>query len=377
MADPVKVVGRVVGTRGQRDMAHFGSLRRRGLPLGFLDIFKKKKVAAPVPAPAPAALSWRVTKVTKETPSTISFEVDASMDFKAGQFVLLRPNAALPWRGYSFSRGPGAALRLTVKRVKDGQVSTHLTEKLAVGDVLEVKGPYGQFVLPAKFTRALFIAGGSGITPFLSMLQEQQKLGWPVPISLLDFNRTSVEQILKTELDALVASSGGKLEVVHVLDDATEGPKGPPSKDVFGAVLAGQQQPDVVALCGPQPMMDLAREAVNARFSGVPVLEEKFTMSHDEGGSGAAVTVELVQDGKTKPFPVKDGEHVLAAARKAGLNLSAGCEMGACGVCRVKVLSGEIHIPDDACLSDGEKSEGYALVCVGTVKGACRIEPAP
>lgn len=345
--------------------------------MGFLgSLFKKKAPAPPRPA-APAPLSWRVTTVTKETPSTISFEVDASMDFKAGQFVLLRPTAALPWRAYSFSRVPGAPLRLTVKKVKDGQVSTHLTEKLAAGDVLEVKGPYGHFILPAAFTRALFIAGGSGITPFLSMLQEQQQKGWPAPISLLDFNRTGVEQILKAELDALVTSSAGKLEIIHLLDDAAEGPKGPPSKDVLGALLAGQQQPDVVAMCGPQPMMDLSREAVHARFPGVTVLEEKFTMSHDEGGSGATVTVELVQDGKSKPFPVKDGEHVLAAARKAGLNLSAGCEMGACGVCRVKVLSGQIHIPDDACLSDGEKADGYALVCVGTVKGSCRIEPAP
>ena len=343
--------------------------------MGFLSSLFKKKTP---PRPAtPPALSWRVTTVTQETPTTISFEVDGTLDFKAGQFVLLRPTAALPWRAYSFSRMPGAPLRLTVKKVKDGQVSTHLTEKLAVGDVLEVKGPYGHFVLPPAFTRALFIAGGSGITPFLSMLQEQQKAGWPTPICLLDFNRTGVEQILKGELDALVASSGGKLEVVHVLDDAAAAPKGPPSKDVLGALLASQAQPDVVAMCGPQPMMDLAREAVHARFPGVTVLEEKFTMSHEEGGSGATVTVELVMDGKSKPFPVKDGEHVLAAARKAGLNLSAGCEMGACGVCRVKVLSGEIHIPDDACLSDGEKADGYALVCVGTAKGNCRIEPAP
>ncbi len=345
--------------------------------MGFLSSFFKKKDPAPPRAAPPAALSWRVTTVTKETPSTVSFEVDASMDFKAGQFILLRPTAAMAWRAYSFSRVPGAPLRLTVKKVKDGQVSTHLTEKLAAGDVLEVKGPYGHFVLPATFTRALFIAGGSGITPFISMLQEQEKKGWPAPISLLDFNRTAAEQILKAELDALVASSGGKLEIIHLLDDAASGPKGPPSKDVLGALLAGQSQPDVVAMCGPEPMMELAREAVNARFPGVTLLEEKFTMSHDEGGSGATVTVELVQDGKTKPFPVKDGEHVLAAARKAGLNLSAGCEMGACGVCRVKVLSGSIHIPDDACLSDGEKADGYALVCVGTVKGSCRIEPAP
>lgn len=346
--------------------------------MGFLSsLFGKKKEKAPARAAPPAALSWRVTTVTKETPSTVSFEVDASMDFKAGQFVLVRPKPELPWRAYSYSRAPGAPLRLTVKKVKDGQVSTHLTEKLAVGDVLEVKGPFGHFILPAGFKRALFIAGGSGITPFLSMLEEQKKLGWPAPIALLDFNRTAVEQIFKAELDALVASSGGKLTITHLLDDGADGPKGPPSKDVLNALLAGQEQPDVVAMCGPQPMMDLSRDAVHARFPGVTLLEEKFTMSHDEGGSGATVTVELMLDGKSKPFPVKDGEHVLAAARKAGLNMSAGCEMGACGVCRVKVLSGEIHIPDDACLSDGEKSEGYALVCVGTAKSNCRIEPAP
>lgn len=346
--------------------------------MGFLGSLFKKKTPAPEVkrAAAPAVLNWRVTKVTRETPSTVSFEVDGSMDFKAGQFVLLRPTAAMPWRAYSYSRAPGQTLRLTVKCVANGQVSPHLTSKLAAGDLLEVKGPYGQFVLPATWSRALFIAGGSGLTPFLSMLHEQAKKGWPAPITLLDFHRTASEQILKSELDALTASSGGKLVVTHVLDDAATGPKGPPSKELF-ASLFGDAKPDVVAMCGPQPMMDLAREAVAAKFPGVTLLEEKFTMAHDGDAGGASHQVELVMDGKTRPFPVKDGEHVLSAARKAGLNLSAGCEMGACGVCRVKVLSGSIQVPDDACLSDGEKSDGYALVCVGTVKGDCRIEPAP
>jgi ferredoxin-NADP reductase len=344
--------------------------------VGFLgSLFKKK--APKVERAAPQALSWRVTKVTRETPSTVSFEVDATMDFKAGQFVLLRPNAQLPWRAYSFSRGPGQPLRLTVKAVPNGQVSTHLTSKLAVGDVLEVKGPYGLFVLPATATRALFIAGGSGITPFVSMLQEEAKQGWPRAITLLDFNRTAVEQILRAELDGFVAASNGKLEVVHVLDDGAAPLKGPPTKDLFGALLDGREKPDVIAMCGPEPMMDLARGVVDARFPGITVLEEKFSMAHDGDPAGATFTVELVQGGKTQPFPVKEGEHVLAAARKAGLALSAGCEMGACGVCRVKVVSGSIDVPDDACLSDGEKNDGYALVCVGKVKGNCRIEPAP
>ncbi len=345
--------------------------------MGFLGSLFKKKSPAPARAAAPVTLAWRVTAVTRETPSTVSFELDATMDFKAGQFVLLRPTAAMPWRAYSFSRAPGQPLRLTVKAVKDGQVSTHLTSKVATGDVFEVKGPYGQFVLPATWQRALFLAGGSGITPFIAMLQEQDAKGWPTPITLLDFNRTATEQILREELDGLTARSGGKLEVVHLLDDATSGVKGPPSKEVFSALFEGRPAPDVVAMCGPEPMMDLARATVLERYPAVAVLEEKFSVSHDGDPAGASHQVELVQDGKTKPFPVKEGEHVLAAARKAGLNLSAGCEMGACGVCRVKVLAGAIQVPDDACLSDGEKADGYALVCVGTVKGNCRIEPAP
>lgn len=346
--------------------------------MGFLGSLFKKKSPAPARQAAPAPVSWRVTTVTKETPSTVSFEVDGTMDFKPGQFVLLRPNAELPWRAYSFSRAPGRPLRLTVKRVQDGAVSTHLTTKLEAGQTLEVKGPYGQFVVPDESKQLLFIAGGSGITPFLSILQQHEAKGWPVPITLLDFNRTVGEQILRGELDALLASAAGKLEIVHVLDDAAEeGRRGPCNKVLLEKLLEGRPTPDLVGMCGPQPMMDLARELVIAKYGKVTILEEKFSMSHDDGGSGATYQVEFIADGKSKTFPVKDGEHVLAAARKAGLNPSAGCEMGACGVCRVKVLSGEIQVPDDACLSDGEKSDGYALVCVGTVKGACRIEPAP
>ncbi len=342
----------------------------------FSSLFKKKSPVAGIQAPAaaPQALSWRVTRVTPETPSTVSFEVDAAMDFQAGQFVLLRPTPTSAWRAYSFSRGPGQPLRLTVKRVEGGAVSTHLTSKLAVDDLLEVKGPFGHFVLPPSWARAVLVAGGSGVTPFVSMLHAEAARGWPQPITLFDFNRTAAEQILRTELDALVDASKGQLEVVHVLDDASSGP---PTVGVFVQHFQRRAGADVVAMCGPQPLMDLVRDAAGQCYPAAVLLEEKFTMSHEGDASAASHQVELFQDGKVKPFPVKEGEHVLAAARKAGFNLSAGCEMGACGVCRVKVVSGAIQVPDDACLSDGEKADGYALVCVGTVKGNCRIEPAP
>jgi ferredoxin-NADP reductase len=319
------------------------------------------------------ASTWTVTEVTTETPTTVSFGVDASMSFEAGQFVLLRPNTSLPWRAYSFSRAPGQPLRLTVRRVDQGKVSTHLTTQLKNGDRLEVKGPYGQFVLPAIVTRGLFIAGGSGITPFLSWLHTLDGRGWPFAITLIVGNRNASEQILKAELDALQAKSGGKLTCVHVTDDK----EGPLTKELLSTLIASLEAPSFMAMCGPQPMMDNAREVVTAKFPGITVLEEKFSASVDAVGDGPGTTLELFQDGKVKPFEVKPGEHVLAAARRAGYELPSGCEMGACGACRVKLQSGDIQVPADACLSEKELADGYRLICVGKAKGAARFESAP
>ncbi len=326
---------------------------------------------------APAALAWTVTQVVTETPTTISFGVDASLPFLPGQFVLLRPKPELPWRAYSFSRAPGQPLRLTVKRVENGKVSTHLTTSLKTGDRLEVKGPYGQFVLPASVTRALCIAGGSGITPFLSWLHALAGRGWPFPVTLIVGNRSAPEQILKSELDALEQGSAGKLTVLHALDDGSGRIKGPLTQAVLEQLTAALEAPSVMAMCGPQPMMDGARAVLTAKFPGVPLLEEKFSAAAEVSADGPTTELEVVQDGKVKPFPVRSGEHVLAAARRAGIDLAAGCEMGACGACRVKMIDGTIDVPAEACLSDDEKQQGYRLVCVGNANGKARFEPAP
>lgn len=336
-------------------------------------IISSRRAAASSAGPRAASLTWTVTEVVKETPTTVSFGVDARLDFQPGQFVLVRPDPSLPWRAYSFSRAPGAPLRLTVKRVENGKVSTHLTQQLAPGNTLEVKGPYGQFLLPAIVTRALFVAGGSGVTPFLSWLHTLDGRGWPFPIRFIVGNRSATEQILAAELTSLQQKSGGKLELVHVTDDK----EGPLTKELVTKLLEGLEAPSFVAMCGPQPMMDNVREVATAKFPGVTVLEEKFSASTDAVGDGPGAELELMQDGKVKPFSVKPGEHVLAAARRAGYDLPSGCEMGACGACRVKLVEGDIQIPEDACLSDAEKAQGYRLICVGKASGKARFESAP
>jgi ferredoxin-NADP reductase len=345
--------------------------------VGLLIYVLRGSTAASGHKAAPAPMSWKVTTVTQETPSTISFEVDGTLDFKPGQFVLLRPNVDLPWRSYSFSRAPGAPLRLTVKRVADGKVSTHLTTKLKAGDALEVKGPYGVFVVPSTFTRALFVAGGSGITPFLSQLHAQAGFGWPRPITLVYANRSRAETILRAEVEALQKDANGKLEVIWIADDGSEALTGPLSSEVLTQALGTATGFDFISTCGPQPMMDNVREVATRAFPGVHVLEEKFAAAPEVSATGPAHELAVVIDGNPRTFTVKEGEHVLAAARTAGIGLSAGCEMGACGVCRVRVLDGTIDVPQDSCLSDDERGQGYALICVGTVKANCKFEPAP
>lgn len=345
--------------------------------IGAVVVWWMGRDVAPAEAPSEPTTMWTVSAVVRETPSSISFEVDASLAFSAGQFVLVRPNAQLPFRAYSFSRAPGETLRLTVKQVVNGIVSTHLTQQLKAGDALEVKGPYGQFILPSTANRVLMLAGGSGVTPMLSMLRELEKQGWPKKVTLVDGNRSTPEIIFKAELDALEANSKGALKVLHVLDDGSHGMQGPLTTDVVNKLLLGLDPPDVVAVCGPTPMMDAARKALTGVWPQVKLLEEKFTVEATVAEGAPSHTATLVVGGKEKSFPVKEGEAVLTAARKARVSLQAGCEMGACGTCRVRCLEGSIETPTDACLSDDERAENYALVCVGKVKQPVRFEPAP
>jgi ring-1,2-phenylacetyl-CoA epoxidase subunit PaaE len=340
-------------------------------------LFRPKASQAPARKEEPMQ-SWTVTSVSRETPSAVSFEVDSSLDFQAGQFVLLRPSKDLPWRAYSFSRAPGQPLRLTVKKVEGGAVSTYITERLAAGDKLDVKGPFGQFVLPSGIGHALLLAGGSGVTPMLAFVHDLAAKGWPTKVTLVYANRSKSEQILRAELDELAAKSDGKLTIIHVLDDGSEGVKGPMTPDVVAAVLEGVAAPDVVALCGPTGMMESCHAEVSKRFATAKILEEKFTaVVASVGADAIAHEVEVVDEGKSKTFTVREGETVLQGARRAKVNLSSGCESGVCGTCRVKMLRGQIETPDESCLTAEERAEGYALVCIGKVKAPCGFEPKP
>jgi ferredoxin-NADP reductase len=120
-------------------------------------------------------------------------------------------------RSYSIASPPGGEhVAITVERLEDGEVSPYLVDEARVGDAVELRGPIGGYFVwdPADPGPVLFVAGGSGIAPLMSMLRHHAAIGSEVPMRLLYSSRTVADVIYRRELDEL---AGGQVEVVHTL----------------------------------------------------------------------------------------------------------------------------------------------------------------
>jgi ferredoxin-NADP reductase len=152
----------------------------------------------------------RLSKILEETPETKSFLFDlgsSSFTFTPGQFVTvtasITPDSRVR-RAYSMASSPlETEFQLTVKRMEDGKLSTFLCDKAAVGDLFELRGPYGLFTLQEDLARAVFIAAGSGIVPFRSMWRYIAQRPLDVCVTLLYASKSLPYVIYREELAAL------------------------------------------------------------------------------------------------------------------------------------------------------------------------------
>jgi ferredoxin-NADP reductase len=311
-------------------------------------------------SPAPAHLQLRVTAVTRETARAVSLELEPALPFRAGQFLNVRRGPGEPWRSYSLSRAPGEPLRLTIQLKPGGRVSPRL-HALQPGATLEARGPYGAFVADDLEGPLLFIAGGSGITPLLSMLRAG------VTADLIYASRSPADTLLLDEVRACVPPD--RLVLVWEQDAAPEGVSGrldaPTLRTCLSRLRGGWR---AAMICGPAPMREVARTVLQADLPGLPVREERF--SHGVI-AGEAAYATFMSDAGPVAFPVAADESLLQAARRAGLDLPSGCEVGSCGTCRVRVLSGSVTCDG---LSAAEREAGLALACVGRCAGLVTFE---
>ncbi|NUQ97589.1 MAG: 2Fe-2S iron-sulfur cluster binding domain-containing protein [Streptomyces sp.] len=326
-----------------------------------------------------------VREVRRETEDAVSvaFHVPPGLvgDFRftPGQHLTLKVtlDGAEHRRTYSICSGTGdGELRIAVKRVSGGRVSTWVTSELRAGDTVEVSTPVGRFTTetnPLGSRHLLGVAAGSGITPVAAITKSVLLLEPHSRCTLVYGNKDPESVMLRAELEALVDTYGERLRLIHVFsrhDTGVPALYGRLDQDRFRA-LTQTHAPDVADadeafLCGPAEMT----QAVSDTLAGLGMTQDRIHTERFTGGApaptapvdSAAHDVTIVDRGTKTTITVRPGESVLDAGLRAGLDLPYSCQEGICGTCRAKSTGGPVRL-DDCDLDSADIAAGYVLTC--------------
>ncbi len=332
-----------------------------------------------------------VREVIRETPDAVTLCLEdptgTPVQFVPGQFftLVLSLGGEELRRAYSASCAPGGAVRLTVKRVVDGRVSSYLNDHVQAGAVLKLLGPSGEFVSRGT-PELVLVAGGSGITPMRAIIQDnlERAGGASRKIHLVYGNRSERDVIFREELRAWADRFPEQFSYVEVLSDpeaAYDGPRSMLTRDCLERLLATHASgTGDFMLCGPEGMLVEARVALErCGVAKERIREERFTQPHlrqraiDLPQSAQPVRLRL---GKATPldFEVAPGRTLLESALAAGADVPYSCAMGGCGRCKAKLVSGDVVMDEPNCLTEEERERGFVLGCVGRPLGPCELE---
>lgn len=311
-----------------------------------------------------------VADVIDETADTRSFVLEIppplapNFAYAAGQFCTFRATiAGAPVvRCYSMSSSPdtGDPFTVTVKRVPGGAMSNWMNDTLARGDTVEVLPPAGLFVLRAAETPILAFAGGSGITPILSIIKTALRTTTR-EIELVYANRNIESVIFADTLAELQARSGGRLSVHHHLDSE----KGFLDTAACAALVGERTHADFY-VCGPVLYMDVVQAALESggRDRG-RLFIERFDLPAESAAGDASETESIVirLDGRKHTLAYEPGDTILDAARRAGLKPPFACQAGNCATCMAFLAEGTATMRANNALTADEVREGWILTC--------------
>ncbi|MBS1487084.1 MAG: ferredoxin--NADP reductase [Bacteroidetes bacterium] len=336
-----------------------------------------------------------VKQIIPETKDSISlvFEQPATgkLTYKSGQFLtLIVPlNGKEIRRSYSLCSSPfiDQDLVVMVKRVEGGQMSNWLPENIKPGHKIKVLEPMGNFTTEFskdKKRHTIMFAGGSGITPMMSILKSLLTQEPDSICSLIYCNRDIDSIIFKNELEQWQTNYEGRLQVIHVLDNAPmnwQGYSGLLNHEMlvklFERMPTWGLEKTTYLMCGPEGMM----KNVEALLSELNIPKEKVfkesfvtgTIDKEKKEENKAATVSgntahevtVRYDGQEYKFVVEPNRTILETALDQGIDLPYSCQSGLCTACRGKALSGKVKLDEEEGLSQSERNEGYVLTCVG------------
>lgn len=355
----------------------------------------------------------KVANVIAESADARSFVFDLpqalhdAFSYRPGQFLTLKvPCAdATVQRCYSLSSAPGIdrAPKITVKRVRDGRVSNWMCDSIQPGDELDVMAPAGVFTPRSLDGDLLLFAGGSGITPVLSILKSALVNGRGM-LTLIYANRDAQSVIFSEELRQLGQRHAGRLRVIHWLDSV----QGIPQQRHLEE-LARPWSRQECFICGPALFMENALAAMLAlglprakvhveRFVSLPDLPGEPRATEVTGATGvseiraasaapqlpdvpsgsesaqtasiANAAIETVLDGSTFTFTCETGETLLDAMLRADVPAPNSCRTGLCGACMCRVEAGSVTLNANHVLDAADLTDGWTLACSATPASA-------
>ena len=331
----------------------------------------------------PEKIEFRVTEIRQETRSAKTFRLTPVNGyvppFVPGQYLSVKLEIGPVHTSRAYTISSSCAQRgyyeITVRRAEDGFVSEWLHDNLKVGDTVVTSGPQGQFYrFPALVGKKLcYVAGGSGITPFMSMLQsDADRLVSDMECVLIYGCSKEDDIIFAEKLKALEGKLPG-FKLVPVISEPT-----PDCKYRTGFITAelikdvlGTPEDYTFFLCGPEAMYNFVKPALLGL--GVPgrKIRVEAVPSSRTPSEYAGWPKEIAEDREFtitlstgESFKAKAGETVMVAIEKAGLIIQSRCRAGECSFCRSRLLKGEVFMAPSASLRKGDENLGYIHPCV-------------
>lgn len=333
----------------------------------------------------------KISKRIQETADAVSlsFEIPSNLKeefkYKQGQYITFRinVNGQELRRSYSICSNPysGEQLKVAIKKVRDGRGSVYLNDSVKEGSELEVMAPMGGFYTelnPSNKKNYYLFAGGSGITPMLSIIKSVLQIELNSNIVLFYGNLNEDSIIFRKELSDL---AGEKLNIVDVLEKPADSnfPKermGIMDVNMLTSLLNTYVDFNLDAeffICGPTPMMQNAEKLLKERakeknrvhleyFStpDLPPAAEKSNVASDFPVDSEAL---VICDGDEKTITIKAGKNILDVALDANIDAPYACQGGSCCTCRALLVEGKVKMKINFALSEEEVAEGYILTC--------------
>lgn len=352
-------------------------------------------------AAPPVDAKWsgylRVGSVVRETPNVktirllpASGERLLPFTFVPGQFlnVGFGIGGARMIRSYSISSSPTHReyVELTVRREPRGAVSRHIVDLLKVGDLVEAGGPVGKFTFTGTEADSIvLISAGVGVTPMVSISRYLTEQSWDGDIFFIFSIHAPSDAILANEIAALERANP-KLHVAITVSK----PEGTDWTGLRGRItkeLLMETVPDLASrrihICGPPGMM----EATKAMLAELEVPAEQIkteafgTPKPSPAAAGTtakpmapATGPQVTFSKNNKSAKIHPGQTILELSEELGIGIEFSCRVGTCGVCKVKMTSGEVEQDVQDALDDDDKANNIILACQAKPQGEVTVE---